>query len=94
MPPALPSSFEVQLLELNFAPSILCAVVYRPPKCNFVCEFADLLGNLFYYIIYYTIYYDYIFITSDFNIHVCCESDLLVKDFLALVDPFYLTQSE
>ncbi len=30
---------------------------------------------------------------GDFNIHVCCESKPLVKEFLSLIDSFNLTQS-
>lgn len=87
LPSAIFSSFEVQLLELVGSSPTLCAVVYRPPKFNkdFICEFADFLGNLF-------VRYDCILITGDFNIHVCCELDPLVKEFLALIDSFNLTQ--
>lgn len=59
----------------------------RPPKHNkdFICEFADLLGFIF-------LKYDHVLISDDFNIHICCEADLLAKDFLALIDSFNLTQ--
>ncbi|XP_014185285.2 uncharacterized protein LOC106632421 [Haplochromis burtoni] len=87
LPPALHSSFEVQLLELSGSSRTLCAVVYRPPKRNkdFIREFADLLGIIF-------LSYDRVLICGDFNIHICCEEDLLAKDFLALIDSFNITQ--
>uniref|UniRef100_A0A3Q2WWY2 Reverse transcriptase domain-containing protein n=1 Tax=Haplochromis burtoni TaxID=8153 RepID=A0A3Q2WWY2_HAPBU len=36
--------------------------------------------------------YDSFLILGDFNIHVCCDSKLLVKDFLNIIDSFNLTQ--
>lgn len=45
---------------------------------------ADLLGFIF-------LNYDRVLICGDFNIHICCEADLLAKDFLALIDSFNLT---
>ncbi len=69
---------------------LLCAVVYRPPKYNknFIQDFADFVAGIA--LIYDRFFY---FIMGDFNIHVCCESKLLVKEFLSLIDSFNLTQS-
>ncbi len=82
------SSFELQLFEINFPATVLCAVVYRPPKYNknFIQDFADFVAGI-------TLIYDRFLIMGDFNIHVCCESKPLVKEFLSLVDSFNLTQS-
>ncbi len=82
------SSFELQLFEINFPATVLCAVVYRPPKYNknFIQDFADFVAGI-------TLVYDRFLIMGDFNIHVCCESKPLVKEFLSLVDSFNLTQS-
>lgn len=74
-------------MELNRIPSFICAVVYRPPKFvkDFISEFADLLGSV-------VLRYDRILIVGDFNIHLCCKDDSLVKDFLTLINSFNLTQ--
>lgn len=87
LPPVFYTSFEVQLLELNCAPLILWAMVYRPPKFvkDFILLFTDLLGRLF-------LRYDHALIVGDFNINVCCEANTQAKDFLTLIDTFYLTQ--
>lgn len=37
--------------------------------------------------------YDWILIIADFNLHVCCPTVPLVKDFLNLIDSFNLVQS-
>jgi hypothetical protein len=37
--------------------------------------------------------FDTFLIVGDFNIHVCCPADPLVKDFLNLIDSFNLVQS-
>ena len=36
--------------------------------------------------------YNHVLIQGDLNIHVCCETRPLVKDFLSLIDFFNLTQ--
>lgn len=42
------NSFELQLFETNFSTTVLCAVVYRPPKYNknFIQEFAEFVAGL------------------------------------------------
>lgn len=82
------NSFELQLFETNFPATVLCAVVYRPPKYNknFIQDFAEFVAGI-------ALKYDRFLIIGDFNIHVCCESKPLVKDFLSLIDSFNLTQS-
>ncbi len=42
------SSFELQLFETNFPETVLCAVVYRPPKYNKNCiqDFADFVAGI------------------------------------------------
>ena len=37
--------------------------------------------------------YDHITICGDFNVHVCCESQPLTRDFLNLLDSFSLKQT-
>lgn len=75
------SSFELQLFELNASPPTLCAVVYRPPIFNkdFMQEFADFIAGV-------RLNYDHFIICGDFNLHVCCESKPVVKDFLNLLN--------
>lgn len=81
-PPAVNrGTFELQLLEVNFSVTVLCAVVYRPPKFNkdFIRDFADFMSGV-------TLNYDHFLIVGDFNVHVCCETRPLVRDFLNLID--------
>ena len=82
------ASFELQLFELILSFPVLCAVVYRPPKFNkdFIHDFADFLSGLM-------VKYDHIIICGDFNVHVCCESQPLTRDFLNLLDSFSLKQA-
>ncbi|KAI2645456.1 RNA-directed DNA polymerase from mobile element jockey [Labeo rohita] len=42
------NSFELQLFETNFPTTVLCAVVYRPPKYNknFIQDFADFVAGI------------------------------------------------
>ena len=81
------SSFELLLFELTLSSPVLCAVVYRPPKFNkdFISDFAELLAEL-------VVNYDYLLICGDFNIHVCCESQPMVRDFLNILDSFHFNQ--
>lgn len=60
----------------------------RPPKFNkdFIQDFADFVAGI-------ALKYDRFLIVGDFNIHVCCESRPMSKDFLDLIDSFSLTQS-
>ncbi len=81
------SSFELQLFEINFPLLVLCAVVCRPPKFNkdFIQDFADFLAGIM-------LKYVRFLVVGDFNVHVCCETKPLVKEFLDLIDSFNLTQ--
>ncbi len=67
---------------------MLCVLVYRPPKFNkdFIHDFSELLGDM-------SLKFDKFLIVGDFNIHVCCPADPLVKDFLNIIDSFNLEQS-
>lgn len=69
-------SFELQLYQLNSSNLLVVALIYRPPKLSkdFIEEFAVLLSELF-------IKYDRLIILGDLNIHICCGSDYLSKDF-------------
>ncbi len=80
-------------LYLGIEPTTFCAantMLYHwaLPKYNknFIQDFADFVAGI-------TLIYDRLLIMGDFNIHVCCESKPLVKEFLSLVDSFNLTQS-
>jgi len=81
------SSFELQTFVLNADVPVLCALVYRPPKFNksFIDDFTDFVAEL-------TITYDHFLIAGDMNVHVCCKSNQLAKDFLEMTDSFNLTQ--
>uniref|UniRef100_A0AAZ1XJ66 Reverse transcriptase domain-containing protein n=1 Tax=Oreochromis aureus TaxID=47969 RepID=A0AAZ1XJ66_OREAU len=82
------TSFELCLCKLGHSPSLLCAIVYRPPKYNkvFLSEFSEFLADC-------ASRYDQILLLGDFNIHVCCPGKPLAKDFLALVNSFNFVQS-
>ena len=82
------SSFELQLFEIHVQPPVLCAVIYRPPKFNkdFIQDFYDFVAGI-------VLNTEHLLIIGDFNIHVCCDSRPLVKDFLNLIDSFNLKQS-
>lgn len=81
------NTFELQLFEAIFAVTVR-AVVYHPPKYNkgFIRHFADFVAGG-------VLKYDTILIVGDYDIHVCCESRPLVRDFLNLIDSFNLAQS-
>lgn len=75
------ASFELQLFEIILSYPVLCVVVYRPPKFNkdFIHDFADFLSGII-------VNYDFFVICSDFNVHACCESQPLTRDFINLLD--------
>lgn len=70
------SSSELNIFELVRLHPMLCAVIYRPcpPKYNkdFINDFSDFLAGIMP---------KYDVIVGDCNIHVCCPSKPLVKDF-------------
>ena len=82
------TSFEHSLFELGHSNTVLCAVVYRPPKYNrdFLTEFSVFLADLMPK-------YDRVLIVGDFNIHVRCPENPLARDFLNIIDSFNLVQS-
>lgn len=83
------SSFELSCFELRGGQTVpvLCAVIYRPPKHNkdFITDFYELVAFIL-------TRYDRILIIGDFNVHVCCPSKPMAKDFLDLIEAFNLTQ--
>lgn len=81
------TSFEVQLMKINQSCPVFCAVIYRPPKYNkdFIAEFSEFLSTL-------VPRCERLVILVDFNIHICCKTQPLVKEFLCMVDAFNLTQ--
>lgn len=80
------SSFELHHFETQVPFTMLCAVVYRPPKFNkdFIQDFADIMAGV-------VLKYDRLVIVGDFNVRVCGESKPLLRDFLNLIDSFNLT---
>lgn len=81
------SSFELSLFELGRSDPVLCAVIYRTPKYNrdFIKDLSDFLACVM-------TDYDRTLCVGDFNVHVCCPSKPLAKDFLDLIDAFNLVQ--
>ncbi|XP_055015067.1 uncharacterized protein LOC129410609 [Boleophthalmus pectinirostris] len=81
------SSFELQLLNIQASPRVVCAVIYRPPKFNkrFIQEFSDFLAGI-------VTVTDHLLIAGDLNVHVCCETKPLAKEFLSVIDSFNLRQ--
>lgn len=77
------TSFELSLFEVCRSHTVLCAVVYRPPKYNkdFLTEFSDFLAEIM-------LKYDRVLIVGDFNVHMCCPDKPMAKDFLSLIDSF------
>lgn len=80
-------TFELLLLQPVLNVSVLFVLIYRPPQPNkdFLTEFAEFLGDI-------VTSYDRILILGDFNIHVCCDSKLLSKEFRSLIDSFDFDQ--
>ncbi len=62
-------------------------MIYRPPKFNkdFIRDFTDFLGSI-------CLKCDKLLIVGDFNVHVCCSSNPLAKDFLDVIDSFNFVQ--
>lgn len=81
------SSFELSLFELGRHDPVLCAVIFWLPKynSNFVKDFSEFLAGIM-------TNYDRILVVGDFNVHVCCPSKPLAKDFLDLIDAFNFLQ--
>lgn len=75
------------LFELDQNLSVLCAMIYRPPKHNknSLKDFSDLLAQI-------VPKYDRLLIDGDFTIHVCFPEKPLVKEFLNVIDSFNLPQ--
>ncbi len=80
------NNFELQLFVLKLYEPLLVALIYRPPKHNkdFLMDFADFLGD-------FIPKYEQLLILEDFNVHVCCAADFLVKEFINLLNAFDLT---
>ncbi len=87
LPVNVNSSFEVLMCKVEFSSPLLCVLIYRPPKANndFLKEFSDFLSDL-------VSSADNLLIVGDFNIHLCCPSRPLSRDFVQLLDSFNLTQ--
>uniref|UniRef100_A0A8C5I3C7 Reverse transcriptase domain-containing protein n=1 Tax=Gouania willdenowi TaxID=441366 RepID=A0A8C5I3C7_GOUWI len=81
------SSFELSYFELRQADPVLCAVIYRPPKHN-----KDFIRDFYEFVACVLTRYDRVLIVGDFNVHVCCPSKPMAREFLDLVEAFNLTQ--
>ncbi len=81
-------SFEAQLLNMDLNGPLLCVLVYRPPKVSttFIHEFSEFLSNQ-------VSRCDRLLVLGDFNIHVCCPSKAMVKNFMSLMDSLNFVQS-
>lgn len=81
------SSFELSCFELRLTDPVMCAVIYRPPKHNkdFIKDFSD-------FVAFILTCYDRILIVGDFNVHVCCPSKPMAREFLELIEAFHFTQ--
>lgn len=81
------SCLDVLLFQLSLVNPVFFAVIYRPPNVNkeFLNEFAPFMSEI-------VTSYDRILILGDFNIHACCDSKPLSKDFLRLLDSFDFVQ--
>ena len=82
------STFEIQSVKVeSITTPLVCTLVYRPPKPNkdFIKEFTDFLSD-------FITSYDHLLILGDFNIHVCCPDEPLVKEFCHIIDLFGLVQ--
>ncbi len=80
-------SFEAQVMMYDGWKSVLCVLVYRPPKYNkdFIQKFSEFLSHI-------VPSCDDIIILGDFNIHVCCPNKPMVSEFLQMVDSFNFMQ--
>ncbi|MGL4932751.1 MAG: endonuclease/exonuclease/phosphatase family protein, partial [Aeromonas sp.] len=81
------TSFESQLLLLDWSEPIVLALIYRPPHLvkDFIVEFSEFIGDL-------VTKHDRFLLVGDFNVHVCCPSKLLSTEFLNTIDSFNLQQ--
>lgn len=81
------TSFEAQLLHLDWNGPVLLEVIYHHPYSakDFIQQFTEFIGNI-------ATNYDCFQLVGDFNIHVCCQSNPLSKDLLNLIDSFNLFQ--
>ncbi len=81
-------SFEAQLLKMDLNGPLLCVLVYRPPKVSttFIHELSEFLSNQ-------VSRCDRLLVLGDFNIHVCCPSKPMVKNFMSLMDSLNFVQS-
>lgn len=69
VPVSVFTSFEAQLLHLDWNGPVLLGWIYRPPHSvkDFIQQFTEFIGNI-------ATNYDRFLLVGDFNIHVCCQS--------------------
>lgn len=81
------SSFEPQLLHIDLNGPLICILIYRPPKVSttFIHELSNFLSNQ-------VSRCDRLLVLGDFNIHVCCPSKPMVKNFMNLIDSLSFVQ--
>ncbi|KAI2647331.1 Transposable element Tc1 transposase [Labeo rohita] len=81
------TSFEAQLIHFDWNGPICLGLFYHPPHSvkDFLQQFTDFIGNI-------VTKFDRFLLMGDFNIHVCCQSNPLSREFLNIIDAFNLTQ--
>lgn len=81
------SSFEAQVLHLDWNGPVCLGVIYRPPHSSkdFIQQLTEFIGSI-------AINFDRFLLMGDFNIHVCCDSHPLSQEFGKLIDAFNLSQ--
>ncbi|XP_051568015.1 uncharacterized protein LOC127449001 [Myxocyprinus asiaticus] len=87
IPTAIYHSFEVLLFHMELGDPVLFILIDRPPQPNkdFINEFTDFLGGI-------VTSFDSIILLGDFNIHLCCASNPLSKEFSTLIDTLDFVQ--
>lgn len=80
-------SFEAQVMMYDGWKTVLCVLIYRPPRYikDFIQQFSEILSHI-------VPICDNILILGDLNVHVCYPDKPMVSEFLQLVDSFNLIQ--
>ncbi len=81
------SSFEVLMFKIGGSASVLCLIVYRPPRleATFLIEFSEFLSSI-------VVNNDKILIVGDFNFHVDLSANSYAAEFLRIMDSLNFAQ--
>lgn len=81
------TAFEHLAFTVNSKVQVLILIIYRPPRPNsaFIQEFSEFLSH-------FMSKFDKVLILGDFNIHVCCPTQTLARDFIDTLESLNLTQ--